>query len=75
MKKKRILIADDELSIIKFLRAILKDKGYPKVFAVLLQFIIALTLLFLIPFEETTYLFNPTNEINISNTEPSSGPI
>ena len=43
------------------MRTILKDKGDPKVFAVLLQFIIALTLLFLIPFEETTYLFNPTN--------------
>jgi DNA-binding response OmpR family regulator len=28
MKKKRILIADDELSIIKFLRAVLKENGY-----------------------------------------------
>ena len=28
MKKKRILIADDELSIIKFLRATLKDNGF-----------------------------------------------
>jgi len=43
------------------IRYTLKGKGDPIVFTVILQFIISLTLITLIPFENVTYSFTPTN--------------
>ncbi len=48
------------------MRFTLKEKGNPKVFTVVLQLIIALTLLFIIPLESTSYLFNTKNLIIFS---------
>jgi transporter family protein len=43
------------------IRYTLKDKGDPIVFTVIIQFIISLALVALIPFENVTYSFTPTN--------------